>query len=66
MATKTFDFCTLGSKIIVNTIFKRMLWEYLMKVLGQSAKLNIRRSVFVAKSLHLMSVECTTPMVLVA
>ena len=34
-----------------------------MAIPGQSAKLNIRQSVFVAKSPNLISVKCTTPTV---
>ena len=34
-----------------------------MAIPGQSAKLNVRQSVFVAKLPNLMSAECTTPTV---
>ena len=36
-----------------------------MAILGKSAKLNIRQSAFVIKSLKLMSAKCTIPTIFV-
>ena len=54
-------FLNWQTKIAANDIFKRTLWEYLMAIPGQSAKLNVHQSVFVAKSPNLMPAECATP-----
>ena len=56
-------FVNCQTEVTANIIFKRTLWQYLMVMLGQSAKLNTCQSLFVAKSPNLSSAECTAPMV---
>ena len=52
------------AKVSANSFFKRALWEYVMAIPGQSAKLNVRQSVFVAAKLpNVISAKCTASMV---
>ena len=50
-------------EVTANTIFRRTLWEYVMVIPGQPAKLNVHQFVSVANLLNLMSAECTISMV---